>query len=152
MRRRWAASQCSSRAASLHRTPTRTLSAASPGEPTGRMRSSRIDRHCRPCRSSGESELGPGTARYMDTDHRSYIVKRNEPITEEAPNTSTDRSTRHSPGRTLRGYRYFRACPRQASLGRFQVKRLTCNVLTGGPFRVFRGLDSLSTPLRPGSH
>ena len=74
----------------------------------------------------------------MDTDHRSYIVKRNEPITEEAPNTSTDRSTRHSPGRTLRGYRYFRACPRHEA-------SLSSQTSSRGPFRVFRGLDSLST-------
>ena len=40
----------------------------------------------------------------MDRSSLIDIVKRNEPITEEAPNTSTDRSTRHSPGRTLRGY------------------------------------------------
>ena len=77
----------------------------------------------------------------MDTDHRSYIVKRNEPITEEAPNTSTDRSTRHSPGRTLRGYRYFRACPRQASL-------------KSRPHAALFGFSAVSTlsALRPGSH
>ena len=80
----------------------------------------------------------------MDTDHRSYIVKRNEPITEEAPNTSTDRSTRHSPGRTLRGYRYFRACPRQASLSS-QTKRPHAALFA------FFAVSTLSA-LRPGSH
>ena len=79
----------------------------------------------------------------MDRSSLIDIVKRNKPITEEAPNTSTDRSTRHSPGRTLHGVLYLRACPRHPRLA--QVYRpLTALIFAS------RGL-SLSK-LRPGSH
>ena len=80
----------------------------------------------------------------MDRSSLIDIVKRNEPITEEAPNTSTDRSTRHSPGRTLRGYCTF-APARDRPRPLAQVVHVVLTAL----FR--RSRLSLSK-LRPGSH